>query len=318
MSNPIGVAWNPRAHPFTRPPRLSYQNYTPSSAGMKDATPRGDAGDIGAVLGGALGPVGSAIGRAVGNAASKDEVELGWIRTSKELTDVKQPYGITFHYNPTDVQIGLASSSDLVLGQDVAPHTAIPLTAGQSGNATVEFNLYLNRIYDMSATEKSYPTPLGKSPLGENHWSMIRKLGTQWDVEFLLRAINPDPKKSSILDYKSADIGAMPPGPVDVSLGPLMWRGVITSLSINHIMFTPEYVPMFTTIRVSLLRIMTADGGGDGSAASGEDGEDPEESSTNTPTDSASAESDVAKKKAASTNPAKKKAPGGKMIQLPG
>ena len=315
MGNPT-VAWNPRAHPLTRPPRLSYQNYTASRQPTATTSPRsGNAED-------AMTSIGGLFGEQVKNDALKarnqQEMELGWLRTSEMLEDVSQPYGITFHYNPTDIQLSSSPNGAVVNGQTLSNTTDTSNLLGTVGTSYVQVKLYLNRIYDMNGSPKDYPVALGKTPESEDHWEMLRKLGTQWDIEFLYRAVNGKPQKDKLLPYKTADFGVLTTSPVDIHLGPLAWRGAITSMSVNHILFTPDYIPTFSIVDLGLQRQVTmgdapaadaTDANGDGEVDDEKKKSDEEAAKKKAAEDKAKADAKKAaedKKKAAAKNVAKR------------
>lgn len=265
MGNPT-VAWNPRAHPLTRPPRLSYQNYTASRTPGATTSPRsGNAEDAATSWGGLWG---SKAQQDAKKARGQAEMELGWLRTSEMLSDVDQPYGITFHYNPTDVQLSTSANGAIVNGRTLSDTSDRSNLLGTVGTSYVSLTIYLNRIYDMNGGPKDYPVALGKTPTGEDHWEMLRRLGTQWDIEFLYRAVNGKPQQDKLLPYTTADFGLLTTSPVDIHLGPLAWRGALTGMSINHIMFTPDYIPTFSTVQLNLTRQVTM---GDPPAADAQD-----------------------------------------------
>ena len=320
------VAWNPRSHPLTRPPRLSYQNYTASRREDLSSSPRTSGFEEAKVTGGDL--FGVMTPDNAKKAREATEVELGWIRTAESWAgdDASQPYGVTFHYNPTDIRMATNPNSDAIVGETISMENQdTSRLLGSFGTSTVSFDLYFNRIYDMNGSQKDYIAPLGKSPEGENHWEMLRKLGTQWDVEYLYRTINGKPFQDQMLSYKTADFGVVTARPVDVHLGPLAWRGTITSMTVNHIMFTPDFIPTFTTVSISLARQVTMGSPPDESADGGEEMTD-EEKAAKAKAKAAEekakndAKAAAAQKKAATqANPAKRNiTPGAGPVALPG
>ena len=271
MTTNANVSWNPRAHPMTRPPRMSYQNYTASrNPGASSATPRPNAdqeSDTRYVD--SVKPTPRKTTTSTGNEGGNGEVELGWIRAAA-TRDEARAWGVTFHYNPTDIQTAVSPSADTIVGATAGDSTDTSMPVGVWGTGSVALTLYFNRIYDMNGSSGDYPTPLGSSPLGEDHWEMIRKLGTQWDVEYLYRAINGDPRADTVVDYKTSDYGVITPLAVDARLGPLAWRGTITRMDVNHLLFTPDYIPTFTVVSLTLTRQLTQGYEETGSASDGE------------------------------------------------
>lgn len=94
----------------------------------------------------------------------------------------------------------------------------------------------------------------------QNIESKIRNLltyGTMADVEFLYRTINGGGFKS--FGVETSNIGYLRPTIVRVDLGPQKFLGVIGNLSLNHISFTKDMVPIRTDVTISIdLRALTS------------------------------------------------------------
>ena len=94
----------------------------------------------------------------------------------------------------------------------------------------------------------------------QNIESKIRNLltyGTMADVEFLYRTINGGGFKS--FGVETSNIGYLRPTIVRVDLGPQKFLGVIGSVSLDHISFTKDMVPIRTDVTISIdLRALTS------------------------------------------------------------
>lgn len=93
--------------------------------------------------------------------------------------------------------------------------------------------------------------------------------GTLADVEYLYRAINgPGPggvdASGNALTWvngrgiSTADVGFLMPTLMNIDIGPLSYAGYVTNLTVNHISFTAEMIPMRTDVTISLNILATA------------------------------------------------------------
>jgi len=87
--------------------------------------------------------------------------------------------------------------------------------------------------------------------------------GTIADIEFLYRAINgPGPGDGSLWvnnrGIKTSDIGFLQPTLLNIDIGPLSYQGYVTSMSVNHIGFTRDMIPMRSDVTISLNLLATA------------------------------------------------------------
>lgn len=173
-------------------------------------------------------------------------------------TGVKQ-WGFRFMYNPTSFSYSSASNNqvDWTLG---SKDPTLLLT----GNQTVEFELYINRIADMSFlrqiknlddTKRAYPRALYQEEVDG-----ILHRGTEYDIEFLYRVLNGDPLKDPLLfgpNYKgrTADFGFTTAVPCWLVLNDnLRYYGSVANFRVNHVMFDLNMVPMLTVMSVSFSR----------------------------------------------------------------
>ena len=176
-------------------------------------------------------------------------------------------WGFRFMYNPTVIKYGTASNNsvDWTLGSK-DKGTLI------NGNSTVSFELYLNRIADMSYLRDRYDITTPANPYApqdsdvygrELEWDEIQGIlnrGTEYDIEFLYRVLNGDPIKNSLLfnaDYKgyTADFGYTTATPCWLYLNENMrYFGSVTGFSVDHVIFDLNMVPMLSVVNVNFAR----------------------------------------------------------------
>ena len=91
--------------------------------------------------------------------------------------------------------------------------------------------------------------------------------GTLADIEYLYKSINgPGPGNTAAGgDYWknargiiTADIGFLMPTLLNIDIGPLSYIGYVTNLSVTHIGFTPDMIPIRSDVQVSLNLLATA------------------------------------------------------------
>lgn len=178
--------------------------------------------------------------------------------------DTKKPWGFRFVYNPTS--ISYSTSMDTSIDWILATHDPANYIGGSFG---VGLTLYLNRVADMTelAGLKNKWSSYGQNyprTLREEEVQGILHRGTEYDLEFLYRVVNGDPKPSenTLLTYKengqnpkTADFGYITGTPVWLKIHPNMrYKVSLASLSVNHVIFTEQMVPMFTTVDLQFIR----------------------------------------------------------------
>lgn len=178
--------------------------------------------------------------------------------------DDKKPWGFRFIYNPQTIEYstGADMSVDWMLSsKDPANYIG--------GNTVVNFMLYLNRIADMTELRhlKSNPTDYingyPRKLTAESVAGLLNR-GTEYDIEFLYRVLNGSPRPSinGLLTYTvngkpavTSDFGYITGTPVWIRFHEnLRYKGSINSISVNHLIFNEEMVPMFSTMSVSFTR----------------------------------------------------------------
>jgi hypothetical protein len=180
----------------------------------------------------------------------------------KELVSSKgatNQWGFRFMYNPTTFSYSSSSNNsvDWTLG---ASDPATLLT----GNSSVAFEVYINRIPDLKYLRLTNPTFSEEQVYGrdldEIEKQGILNRGTEYDIEFLYRVLNGDPLKDSLLlstKYKGAtsDFGYTTGVPCWLVLNEnLRYYGSVASFQVNHAMFDLNMVPMLSTVSITFAR----------------------------------------------------------------
>jgi len=178
--------------------------------------------------------------------------------------DTKLPWGFRFIYNPTS--ISYSTAMDTSIDWILATHDPANYIGGSFG---VGFTLYLNRVADMTELAglkgkwdtygKNYPRTLRQEEV-----QGILNRGTEYDLEFLYRVVNGDPQPSdnTLLTYtengspaKTADFGYITGTPIWLKIHPNMrYKVSLASMSVNHVIFTEQMIPMFTTVDLQFIR----------------------------------------------------------------
>jgi hypothetical protein len=182
-----------------------------------------------------------------------------------------QLWGFRATYNPTTFSYSTAANTDVdwTLG---AKDPAILL----AGNQTVSFDLYLNRIADLSAINPKNGVDLSKTSsmyprqLEKEEADGIYHRGTEYDLEFLYRVITGDPEKKNLLlspAYRNlggvtADLGYTTAVPCWLYLNENMrYYGSVASIQVNHVMFDLRMVPMLSVATITFARYPATDQG---------------------------------------------------------
>ena len=169
-------------------------------------------------------------------------------------------WGFRFTYNPTNVSYGTQSSSAL----DVTTFAKDPANL-VGGNTVVQLELYLNRIVDFQDLtnpnldiQTAYPFKVNASSMSAEDINGILTRGTEYDLEFLYRVVNGDPRPNKVLSNStltSSDFGYITGVPFQLKLHDnLQYFCSIQSITVNHVMFTPSMVPMLSVVSLSLIR----------------------------------------------------------------
>ena len=176
-------------------------------------------------------------------------------------------WGFRFMYNPQTISYSTSSNNSV----DWNMSSKDPATL-LAGNQNVSLELYINRIVDMAylldyslnpnsvmPITEAYVAPNGKAGLSKEAIDGILHRGTEYDIEFLYRVLNGDPLEKPLLfgNYKgmTSDFGYTTGIPCWLYIHDNMrYFGSITSISVNHLMFNIDMVPMFSTLSIQFTR----------------------------------------------------------------
>lgn len=182
---------------------------------------------------------------------------------SKTYTGSKL-WGFRFMYNPTTINYSTAAdtSIDWTLGRK-DPSVLL------AGNQSVTVQLYINRIPDMAylreylSNSHTGSVPLDQAygyKIGEKAIQGILNRGTEYDIEYLYRVLNGDPLKSSLLfgssyNEPTSDFGYTTAMPCWMHLNDNMrYFGSVANVSVNHVMFNLDMVPILSTVTIGFTR----------------------------------------------------------------
>jgi len=176
-----------------------------------------------------------------------------------------------FHYNPAAVSVSQTYNTEL----DPLFIPKDPAASIQSGSS-VSFDLWINRLEEMQLLNLDGTVRGGDGNVDDEYlkwrWrgakvdkdtrSLIRTQGTQYDLEYLYRVCNGEPLET----WKglSADYGILFGQPLrlhftrvknnGMNVG-MNYYGFISSISIDHKMFSMDMVPSLTQVTVNFTRI---------------------------------------------------------------
>ena len=185
--------------------------------------------------------------------------------TAKALNaDSGLPWGFRFIYNPTNV--GYSTAMDTSIDWILATHDPANYIGGAF---SISVTLYLNRVADMTELAglkgrwESYSDNYPRTLTPEEVQGILHR-GTEYDLEFLYRVVNGDPRPSqgTLLSYTengnapmTADFGYITGTPVWLKIHQNMrYKVSLASLSVNHVIFTAQMIPMFSTVDLQFIR----------------------------------------------------------------
>ena len=168
-------------------------------------------------------------------------------------------WGFRFMYNPST--FGYQSSSNNAVDWTLGSSDPATLL---SGNSSVTFEVYINRIPDLKYLRLKNPTFSEEQLYGRKldpvEKAGILNRGTEYDIEFLYRVLNGDPLKDSLLlssKYSgvTSDFGYTTGVPCWLVLNEnLRYYGSVASFNVNHAMFDLNMVPMLSTVSITFAR----------------------------------------------------------------
>jgi len=171
-------------------------------------------------------------------------------------TKASQLWGFQFMYNPTTISHSLSNANfDITNTADISNQL--------TGNQTFSVNLFINRVMDMSAlasdrAQQSAGTGDYSRALTNNDIHGILTRGTEYDLEFLYRVLNGEPQLGPSMDRATSDFGFIAPAPIWFRLHDnFKYKVVVTSISVNHVMFTEKMIPILSEVSIGMMRIPT-------------------------------------------------------------
>jgi len=168
-------------------------------------------------------------------------------------------WGFRFMYNPST--FGYQSTSNNAVDWTLGSSDPATLL---SGNSSVTFEVYINRIPDLKYLRLKNPTFSEEQLYGRKldpvEKAGILNRGTEYDIEFLYRVLNGDPLKDSLLlssKYSgvTSDFGYTTGVPCWLVLNEnLRYYGSVASFNVSHAMFDLNMVPMLSTVSITFAR----------------------------------------------------------------
>lgn len=204
--------------------------------------------------------------------AKKTEIEA-------KLSLRKNRVAYQFQYNPGTVTQTWAGTPSIDPGYMMSGQNTTTLIRSANATSSVSFQLMINRMpdmkyiqhYDAEKETKKYSWEWTKNQwsklyygLGTNSFTeeqlndiaMIRKMGTMYDIEYLLHALTGYKLYSRLRKQNTADFGYLGGFPVELHLGKnLRYMGTISTLTISHTIFTEQMIPVFTNVEITLDRM---------------------------------------------------------------
>jgi hypothetical protein len=185
------------------------------------------------------------------------DIDNAYTASGDPKTKNSQLWGFQFMYNPTTISHTQANANfDITNTADISNQL--------TGSQTFSVSIFLNRVMDMSilATDKAdqlnSKTADYSRALTEDDAHGILTRGTEYDLEFLYRVINGEPKKGPTMDKATSDFGFLAPAPIWFRLHDnFKYKVVITSISVNHVMFTEKMIPILSEVSIGMMRIPT-------------------------------------------------------------
>jgi len=174
-------------------------------------------------------------------------------------------WGFQFMYNPTTISYTNQANSAIDYGNtdDVANQLV--------GSQSISFEILINRTADVSAlrdTYNNYSSRAIMSTTGINDGYPrvltpdevvgLYRRGTEYDIEFLYRCLNGDPQATQAMLEPTSDYGYLAGIPVWLRFNDnVRYKGIINGISVEHVMFSENMVPMISKVSLTFLRLPT-------------------------------------------------------------
>jgi hypothetical protein len=188
-------------------------------------------------------------------------------------------YGFQFMYNPGTISMTYATTADFDI-TTLSSGTDKTNLIGQKTPATINFQIIVNRIFDMKhynpntgALKNGHSQFYANPPETTAEQKEIYTKGTMYDVEYLLKTLLGFTLTSYLRGQNTADVGWIGTKPVELHLGTsLRYYGTVQGFSVNHTIFDERMVPLFTTINIQFSRLPDMPFGAAGTNMSGNSG----------------------------------------------
>lgn len=175
-------------------------------------------------------------------------------------------FGFQFLYNPTDL------TSSLSLATDINPEATDKFLATlgiYQGRGVIDIKLFLDRTNDFACFRGSKSATSAFASYYENSSiaggivdastkiqlvNDLMKKGTLADIEYLYSAINGG-NLVGIDKSPSADVGFLAVAALRLDLGPMHYVGMVSGITIRHIAFTQDMIPIRSEVSITFLRL---------------------------------------------------------------
>lgn len=189
-------------------------------------------------------------------------------------------YAFRFHYNPATINFSVGYNAEVNPALIISSKTrAMPITTPEGGGPSLGLELYLNRIQDISMIRKKGKEYVISNTMANAYTKNVTRedleqiatKGTMYDIEQLL-LVCLGRKFDTEFRQVTSDIGFIFGVPLECHLSQKMrYRGRISSIQYTHTSFTPDMIPMFTTLNVTFDRYPDAKTFGGSSEKPGKD-----------------------------------------------
>lgn len=181
-------------------------------------------------------------------------------------TKVQKFWGFRFIFNPTFYNYQMSQTNNVDWGRK-NENNAVLITGG----GTISLRLVLDRVADMNtvrrwvmnnrtATIGAPDYPISLTP--EQCEGILRR-GTEYDMEYMFRVFNGNPEKAPLLgnpvgnlEMSTANLGFITSLPFIFKLNDqLRYKVILSSLTVQHDLFTKEMIPIRSLVDITLERI---------------------------------------------------------------
>jgi hypothetical protein len=212
----------------------------------------------------------------------------------KLMHEALPPHAFRFQYNPGSISMAYAGTPLVDPNFEASGQDKFNLVGTGVTQSTIQFQLLINRMYDMKyywredeiitggalngpdgekiivkgngakagTLKPDAQNVYGAETVDETTQQAIYNLGTMYDFEFLLRTIMGYSMKSSLRDYSffkdggTADMGFLGARPVELHLGKnLRYLVFITGINVEHVIFDNRMVPLFSNVSITCSRL---------------------------------------------------------------